>query len=98
MYTHIGNGIILKTKDIIGIFDINTIQTSRDNKRILIDIVKFEQGDTLNKSNSTSNGQSFNIENNSMILMAGEGNESKYELSKIAVSTLRNRLEKSIFN
>ncbi len=34
MYTHIGNNLILKNKDIIGIFDKKTIDSSRENKRI----------------------------------------------------------------
>lgn len=34
MYTHIGNGMIIKNKDIIAIFDMKTIQSSRENKRI----------------------------------------------------------------
>ncbi len=34
LYTHIGNGVILKSKDIIGIFDTKTIEASRENKRI----------------------------------------------------------------
>ena len=34
MFTHIGDGVILKTKNIIGIFDIKTINASRENKRL----------------------------------------------------------------
>ena len=34
MYTHVGNGVILKSKEIIGIFDMKTIEASRENKRI----------------------------------------------------------------
>ena len=34
MYTHVGDGIILKSKDIIGVFDMKTINASRENKRI----------------------------------------------------------------
>ena len=38
MFTHIGDGVILKTKDIIGIFDMKTINASRENKRIQFEI------------------------------------------------------------
>lgn len=38
MFTHIGDGIILKSKDIIGIFDMKTINTSRENKRIQFEL------------------------------------------------------------
>lgn len=34
MYTHIGNGTIIKNKDVIGVFDMKTIQSSRNNLRI----------------------------------------------------------------
>ena len=34
MYTHIGNGMIVKNKDVIGVFDWKTIQESKQNKRI----------------------------------------------------------------
>lgn len=34
MYTHIGDGLIVKTRDVIGIFDIKSIESSRENKRI----------------------------------------------------------------
>lgn len=34
MYVHIGNGKMIKEKDIIGIFDEKTIEASRENKRI----------------------------------------------------------------
>ena len=34
MYTHIGNGNIIKNKNVIGIFDIKTIEASRNNLRI----------------------------------------------------------------
>ena len=34
LFTHIGDGVILKTKNIIGIFDIKTINASRENKRL----------------------------------------------------------------
>ena len=38
MYTHIGDGVILKSKDIIGIFDMKTISASRENKKIQFEI------------------------------------------------------------
>lgn len=34
MYTHIGDDKIVKTKDVIAIFDIKTIEQSKQNKRI----------------------------------------------------------------
>lgn len=35
MYVHIGNDVMLKSKDIIGILDIETLKQSRSNLRIL---------------------------------------------------------------
>lgn len=34
MYTHIGDSLIVKTRDVIGVFDIKSIESSRENKRI----------------------------------------------------------------
>lgn len=38
LFTHIGDGVIIKTKDIIGVFDMKTINASRENKRIQFEI------------------------------------------------------------
>ena len=38
MYTHIGDGVIIKSKDIIGIFDMKAIETSRENRKIQFEI------------------------------------------------------------
>lgn len=35
MYVHIGNDVMLKSKDIIGILDVETLKQSRSNLRIL---------------------------------------------------------------
>ena len=42
MYTHIGNGKIVKNENIIGIFNIDTLKVSRENRKILVDIEKIE--------------------------------------------------------
>lgn len=34
MYTHIGDNLIIKNRDVIGIFDVKSIEASRENKRI----------------------------------------------------------------
>ena len=38
MFTHVGDGVILKNKDIIGVFDMKTINASRENKKIQFEI------------------------------------------------------------
>ena len=38
MFTHVGDGVILKSKDIIGIFDMKTINASRENLRIQFEL------------------------------------------------------------
>ena len=38
LYTHVGDGVILKSKDIIGLFDMKAIESSRENKRIQFEI------------------------------------------------------------
>ncbi|MBQ9315049.1 MAG: DUF370 domain-containing protein [Clostridia bacterium] len=88
MYTHVGNGMILKNKDVIGIFDMKTIQSSRENKRI--------QFELKNKKIIDNNSQSKTLEIKSVILMDKGNNEYIEEISPIAVSTLKKRLEKGI--
>ena len=78
MYTHIGNGILLKTKDVIAIFDMKTIQSSRENKRIQF---KIKENNLVGKS---------------VILKETEIGKYDEEVSEIAVSTLKKRLEKGI--
>lgn len=34
MYTHIGDNLIIKNRDVIGIFDVKSIEASRENKRV----------------------------------------------------------------
>lgn len=86
MYTHIGNGIILKNKEIIGVFDRKTIEFSKENKRIQFDIRKIEEKETENTKKE---------KNKSIILLESKNEyENHYELSNIAVTTLKKRLEK----
>ena len=44
MYTSFGDGIILKNKDIIAIFDVGTIKASNQNRRLkyIMDKKKFD--------------------------------------------------------
>ncbi len=83
MYTHIGNGNILKTKDIIGVFDIRTIEASRNNKRICYELNrKYGEQKLYAKS---------------VVLMQSKDDYTE-EISQVAVSTLKKRLEKGFFN
>ena len=44
MYIHIGDNVILKTGDIIGFFDVETLKQSRANLRIL-NMLKTQKAD-----------------------------------------------------
>lgn len=78
MYTHIGNGIIIKDKDVIGIFDMKTINSSKENKRI--QYVLKQKG----------------LEGKSVILKETRDGNYIEDVSDIAVSTLKKRLNNSI--
>ena len=78
MYTHIGNGNIVKTKDVIGIFNRETIEASRNNLRIQF---YLKQNELMGKS---------------IILREAKKGVYQEEVSNIAVTTLKKRLEKGI--
>ena len=78
MYTHIGNGNIIKNKDVIGVFDWETIQSSRNNLRIQF---QFKEKNQKGKS---------------IIIKEIEKGKYQEEVSDIAVSTLKKRLEKGL--
>ena len=105
MYTHIGNGIILKNKEVIGIFNIKTMQNSRENKRMLLEIQKIEykgfEKEELDLRKSKIKNRKMTMKdftNKSVILIESDDDENKYVVSQIAVSTLKKRLEKGVYN
>jgi len=81
-----GNGMVLKNKEIIGIFDAKTIQASRENRKIIWEVKKIEK-----------KKKEEELRCNSIILMDSMDEENQYEITQIAVSTLKKRLEKGIF-
>lgn len=98
MYTHIGNGTMIKNKDVIGVFDIKVLQVSRENKRMLLMLEKLEnkgQEKTISHNpkhkKEKSKIEEREFQNKSVILMEREEEEAQYELTPIAVSTLRKR-------
>ena len=95
MYTHIGNGKVLKNKEIIGIFNVKTLQPSRDNKRMMITLAKMENEEETPQKKMQ---KEITVNSKSVIVMDSDSYyENHYELSMIAVSTLKKRLEKGLF-
>lgn len=82
MYLHIGKNIILKTKDIIGIFDIN-IQKSKEISNIVGQLAEKNQitdvSDGIKKS----------------LILIKDGNIVKGYLSNISSVTLAKRAEEN---
>lgn len=82
MYLHIGKNVILKTKDIIGIFDIN-IQKSKEISNIVGQLAEKNQitdvSDGIKKS----------------LILIKDGNIVKGYLSNISSVTLAKRAEEN---
>ena len=79
MYLHIGNGISVKKKNIIGIFDLDTSTVSKTGKDF---INKMERSGLL-EYNEFDLPRSF--------LLIEEGGVSKVKLSRISVQGLKLR-------
>ena len=81
MYLHIGNDIIVKKTDIIGIFELDGKITTKETK----DLLTFYQKNGLLESAGSDLPKSF-------IIVDGEGGK-KIFLSHISVSSLINRCD-----
>ena len=81
MYLHVGRDIILKTEDIIGIFDIENTSVSKDTKTFLSDV--SNQGEVIYVTNELPKSY----------IVCKSGEKIKTYISQISVQTLRKRLE-----
>lgn len=83
MYIHLGSDTVVKTKDIIGIFDIETTTVSKKSREFL---------NKAEKKKSVIN-VSYELPK-SFIVCAGQGKkEQKVYISQISSSTLLKRTE-----
>ena len=84
MYLHIGNGVSIKTDDIIGIFDLDTATVSQHTKKYISE--KQKEG----KVEYTD----FDLPRSFIIL--SKKNEEKVKLSRISTLGLIQRIEGEI--
>ena len=79
MYLHVGKEIILKTEDIIGIFDLDTATVSKSTRNYLAKSEK--RGEVINVTSELP--KSF--------IVCEKDNERKIYISQISTSTLEKR-------
>ena len=84
MYLHIGNGKILKTENIIGIFDLDTATISKETKKYISEKEKAGEVEYTD----------FDLPR-SFILLSKDGKD-KIELSRISTVGLKQRIEMGI--
>ena len=80
MYLHIGNNIVLKTQDIVGIFDLDTATISRFTRSFLSAAQKA--GEVITVTNELPK---------SFIVCKKKNSERKIYISQISSSTLMRR-------
>jgi len=81
MFLHLGNDCVVKTKNIVGIFDIENTSVSKDTKTFLADVSR--QGEVIYVTNELP--KSF--------VVCKDGENIKTYISQISVQTLKKRLE-----
>ena len=84
MYLHIGNGKILKTENIIGIFDLDTATVSRETKKYISEKEKAGEVEYTD----------FDLPRSFILLR--EKDKDKIELSRISTVGLKQRIEMGI--
>lgn len=79
MYLHLGQETIIRTKEILGIFDIDTTSISRHTRKFLN--LAQKSGQVVNVTNELP--KSF--------ILTNTNNETKVYISQISASTLKKR-------
>ena len=79
MYLHICKNIIIKTENIIGIFDMNTIKETQAFQNIYIELKENKQIIDISENNEKS------------FILTNENKKNKGYISNISVSTLEKR-------
>lgn len=83
MYLHLGNDVLIKTKDLIGIFDIENSSTSKITKNYL---------NFASKNNRVVN-VSYEMPKSFVVCLDDDLNEVVY-ITQISCATLKKRYEK----
>ena len=81
MYLHIGNGVSVKEKDIIGIFDLDTSTVSKTTKRF------------LNEKSKEGNLEYTDSDLPRSYVFCSEGDKYKVKLSRISSIGLKQRID-----
>lgn len=81
MYLHIGNGVSVKEKDIIGIFDLDTSTVSKTTKKF------------LNEKSKEGNLEYTDSDLPRSYVFCSEGDKYKVKLSRISSIGLRQRVD-----
>ena len=81
MYLHIGNGVSVKEKDIIGIFDLDTSTVSKTTKRF------------LNEKSKNGNLEYTDSDLPRSFVLCSEEKKYKVKLSRISSIGLKQRID-----
>ncbi len=87
MYLHLGEGTIVKTKNIIGIFDMDNATVMKSSRTFLNLAEKEKRAVTV----------SYELPK-SFVVTKGEGKKTKVYISQLSSVTLENRLQVSDFS
>lgn len=86
MFLNIGNGCLLRTKTVVGIFDMDNATWSRWTRRTL---------ESAEQSGMLINAAEYEIPN--AFILCEERGEQKIYLSMLTAATLRKRAEETVF-
>lgn len=81
MYLHIGNGVSVRERDIIGIFDLDTSTVSKTTKKF------------LNEKSKEGNLEYTDSDLPRSFVFCSEGNKYKVKLSRISSIGLKQRID-----
>jgi hypothetical protein len=81
MYLHLGEGTIVKTKDIIGIFDMDNTTVMKSSRTFLNKAEKEKRAITV----------SYELPKSFVVVKSREEKENKIYISQLSSQTLENR-------
>jgi hypothetical protein len=81
MYLHLGEGTIVKTKDIIGIFDMDNTTVMKSSRTFLNKAEKEKRAITV----------SYELPKSFVVVKSREDKENKIYISQLSSQTLENR-------
>ena len=81
MFLHLGNNVLVNSKDVIGIFDIDNVTVTKNSREFL--------------NTAEKNGEVINVtyELPKSFILTNKNKENKLYISQLSVSTLKKRIE-----